>query len=143
MKSRWAVEWLRWPGWEKFWGQLVREHMRQKHTRELDMKAEIVGGVLHASVDAFTPDERFENNLTSRLTITGPEPNGDTKVVDLRQIAPGRYEASVPMDKYGSFLLKAEHLREQPGRERVGRVPIHRLHMGELRRLRPRPAGPA
>ncbi len=114
VKSRWAVEWLRWPGWEKFWGQLVREHMRQKHTRELDMKAEIVGGVLHASVDAFTPDERFENNLTSRLTITGPEPNGDTKVVDLRQIAPGRYEASVPMDKYGSFLLKAEHLREQP-----------------------------
>ncbi|HTJ84939.1 MAG TPA: VWA domain-containing protein [Polyangiaceae bacterium] len=113
VKARWAVEWLRWPGWEKFWGQLVREHMRQKHTRELDMKAEISGGILTASVDAFTPDERFENNLTSRLTITGPEPNGTDKVVDLRQIAPGRYEASVPMDKYGSFLLKAEHLREQ------------------------------
>jgi uncharacterized membrane protein len=114
VKAKWAVDWIRWDGFEKFWGQLVREHMRQKHQRELDMKAEIVGGVLRASVDAFTPDERFENNLTSRLTITGPEPGGESKVVDLRQTAPGRYEAEMPMDKYGSFLLKAEHVREQP-----------------------------
>jgi uncharacterized membrane protein len=114
VKAKWAVDWIRWSGWEKFWGQLVREHMRQKHQRELDMKAEIVGGMLRASVDAFTPDERFENNLSSKLTITGPEPGGETKVVDLRQTAPGRYEVEVPMDKYGSFLLKAEHIREQP-----------------------------
>jgi Ca-activated chloride channel homolog len=114
VKARWAVEWLRWPGFEKFWGQLVHEHMRQKHTRELDMKAEIVGGELRASVDAFTPDERFENGLESKLSIIGPEPGGDTRVVDLRQIAPGRYEVDTPLDKFGSFLLRAEHLREQP-----------------------------
>ncbi len=114
VKAKWAVDWIKWPGFQKFWGQLVREHMRQKDQRELDMKAEIVGGVLKASVDAFTPDERFENNLTSRLTITGPEPGGQNQVIDLRQTAPGRYETDLPMDKYGSFLLKAEHLREQP-----------------------------
>lgn len=112
VKSRWAVEWLRWPGFSKFWGQLVHEHMRQKHRRELDMKAEIVGGVLRASVDAFTSDERFENNLISKLNIIGPEPGGATKTVDMRQTAPGRYEAAVTLDKYGSFLLRAEHQRE-------------------------------
>jgi hypothetical protein len=112
VKSRWAVEWLRWPGFERFWGQLVHEHMRQKHRRELDMKAEIVGGELRASVDAFGVDERFENNLTSRLSIIGPEPGGETRVVDMRQTAPGRYDVAVPLDKYGSFLLRAEHLRE-------------------------------
>ena len=112
VKSRWAVEWLRWPGFERFWGQLVHEHMRQKHRRELDMKAEIVGGELRASVDAFGADERFENNLTSRLSIIGPEPGGETRVVDMRQTAPGRYETAVPLDRYGSFLLRAEHLRE-------------------------------
>lgn len=112
VKSRWAVEWLRWPGFERFWGQLVHEHMRQKHRRELDMKAEIVGGELRASVDAFAADERFENNLTSKLSIIGPEPGGQTRVVDMRQIAPGRYEVALPLDKYGSFLLRAEHQRE-------------------------------
>ena len=137
VKSQWAVEWLRWPGWEKFWGQLVHEHMRQKHQRELDMKAEIVAGQLHASIDAFAPDERFENNLTSKLTIVGPEPvkspackvDADCtalafgecsakehvcrpKPLDLRQTAPGRYEIEVPLDKYGSFLLRADHQHE-------------------------------
>ncbi|EYF08980.1 VWA domain-containing protein [Chondromyces apiculatus] len=112
VKSRWAVEWLRWPGFERFWGQLVHEHMRQKHRRELDMKAEIVGGELRASVDAFGVDERFDNNLSSKLSIIGPEPGGETRVVDMRQTAPGRYEVAVPLDRFGSFLLRAEHLRE-------------------------------
>ncbi len=133
VKSQWAVEWLKWPGFEKFWGQLVHEHMRQKHRRELDMKAEIVGGQLHASVDAFGADERFENNLSSQLYISGPEPlpqgcKSDKdcgvgtcntgsgactpKIVDMRQTAPGRYEVNLALDKYGSFLLRAEHRRE-------------------------------
>jgi uncharacterized membrane protein len=112
VKSRWSVEWLRWPGFEKFWGQLVHEHMRQKHRRELDMKAEVVGGRLRASVDAFGADERFENNLISKLNIIGPEPGGQTRTVDFRQTAPGRYEVDYPLEKYGSFLLRAEHARE-------------------------------
>ena len=137
VKSQWAVEWLRWAGWEKFWGQLVHEHMRQKHRRELDMKTEIVAGQLHAAVDAFGADERFENNLTSRLYVMGPEPVKEqackvdadcralafgecdakaracrTRALELAQTAPGRYEAFVPLDKYGSFLLRAEHLHE-------------------------------
>jgi Ca-activated chloride channel family protein len=113
VKSRWAVEWISWPGWEKFWGQLVREHMRQKHRRELDMRTEIVGGVLHASIDAFTVDERFDNKLESKLTVTGPQPSGKKTVVTMRQTAPGRYQARVPLEGYGSFLLRAAHSRRQ------------------------------
>ncbi len=117
VKTRWAVEWVKWPGWAPFWGQLVREHMRQKSTRELDMKAEMVGGSLKASIDAFSPDERFENNLTSVLTIIGPttkaeKPDPPERKVPMRQVAPGRYEVDVPMEKYGSFMLKAEHQKE-------------------------------
>lgn len=137
VKSQWAVEWLSWAGWEKFWGQLVHEHMRQKHRRELDMRTEIVAGQLHAAVDAFGADERFENNLSSRLFVMGPEPVKEqackvdadcralaygecdpkahacrTKALEMKQTAPGRYEAQLPLDKYGSFLLRAEHMHE-------------------------------
>lgn len=111
VKARWAVEWITWPGWERFWGQLVREHMRQKHRRELDMKAEIVDGELVATIDAFTADDRFDNKLVSKLAVVGPEPGGEKKTVEMQQIAPGRYEARTQMDKFGSFLLKAEHAR--------------------------------
>jgi hypothetical protein len=113
VKTRWAVEWTGWPGWEKFWGQLVREHMREKHRREIDMRVEMVGGELHASIDAFTVDERFDNGMVSKLHVMGPQPKGDRKTVPMRQTAPGRYEARVPLDQYGSFLLRAEHAQVQ------------------------------
>jgi Ca-activated chloride channel family protein len=109
VKNQWATDWLRWSGFSKFWGQLVREHMRKKHRRELDMRTEVVDGRVRATVDAFTVDERFEDGLTSRLTVTGPAPRVDRREVPMRQIAPGRYEADFPLGGYGAFLLQAEH----------------------------------
>jgi uncharacterized membrane protein len=111
VKSRWAADWTRWPGWTQLWGQLVHEHMRQKRRSELDMKTEVFGGTVHAVVDAFNADDRFDNDLDSKLTVQGPEPGGPSRVVPLRQTAPGRYEASFPLDRYGSFVLRAEHAR--------------------------------
>jgi Ca-activated chloride channel homolog len=113
VKNNWSIDWLRWSGFSKFWGQLVREHMRVKHRRELDMKTEILGSDVHATVDAFTADERFDNGIVSKLIVTGPGsgPNATRKELAMRQTAPGRYEATFPLDQYGSFLLRAEHAK--------------------------------
>jgi hypothetical protein len=75
------------------------------------MKTEVFGGTVHAVVDAFNADDRFDNDLDSKLTIRGPEPGGGSRVVPLRQTAPGRYEAQFALDRYGSFVLRAEHAR--------------------------------
>lgn len=118
IKNHWAVEWLRWPGFSQLFGQIVREHMRVKHRRELDLRTEIVGNEVHAYIDAFGPDERFENGLDSTLTVIGPMPSTDKHEIAMAQTAPGRYEASFLLDKYGSFLLRAEHKRaEQDGKK--------------------------
>jgi Ca-activated chloride channel homolog len=111
VKNLWAVDWLRWSGFTKFWGQLVREHMRNKERRELDMKTEVVGGRVRAVVDAFTVDERFDNDMRSKLFVIGPEPGGGRREFSMRQTAPGRYEADFELDAYGSFLLRAEHAK--------------------------------
>jgi hypothetical protein len=111
VKNLWAVEWLRWQGYGQFWGQLVHEHMRKKHRRELDMRTSVSGGEVHAVVDAFGADDRFENGLDSTLTVIGPQPGGDKKSMPMVQTAPGRYEARFALDKYGSFLLRANHAR--------------------------------
>ncbi len=111
VKNNWSVDWLRWSGFSKFWGQLVREHMRVKHRRELDMKTEMLGSDVHAVVDAFTADERFDNGIVSKLIVTGPGSAGSRREVAMQQTAPGRYEANFPLDQYGSFLLRAEHAK--------------------------------
>jgi Mg-chelatase subunit ChlD len=116
VKSLWAVEWLRWPQWAQFWGQLVREHMRQKKRQVYDMRAETdpATGRVHAMLDAVGNDDRFENGLEATLTVRGLEGGrpGDAaaapaRTVPMPQTAPGRYEADFPLDRYGSFLLHA------------------------------------
>jgi Ca-activated chloride channel homolog len=116
VKNLWAVEWLRWPGYGQFWGQLVREHMRQKKRQQLDMRAELdtATGRVRASIDAVGADDKFENGLTGRLEVRGPQEAASmghgappTRKVDLRQTAPGRYEAEFPLDRYGPFSLHA------------------------------------
>jgi hypothetical protein len=111
VKNFWAADWLRWSSYPKFWGQLVREHMRKKHRRELDMKTEVSGGHVHTVVDAFTADERFDNAMQSKLSVTGPMPKGKRTEYPMRQTAAGRYEADFELGEYGSFLLHADHFR--------------------------------
>jgi Mg-chelatase subunit ChlD len=134
VKNRWAVEWLRWPAFSRFWAQLVREHMRQRRRQTLDMRAEVTGDEAHVVVDAIDQADQFLNGLDSTVTLVGPmgapEPprrrdgeDAPTHTRDgrryrerhelpLRQTAPGRYEASFPLERYGSFVLTAEHRRE-------------------------------
>jgi hypothetical protein len=113
VKNLWAVEWLRWPGYGQFWGQLIRESMRQKRRQQLDMRAEIdpATGHVKASVDAIGGDDKFQNGLEGKLEIVGPmglaSGAGDTKKLAMRQTAPGRYESDFPLDRYGSYLLHA------------------------------------
>lgn len=111
VKNNWAVDWLRWGGFSQFWGQLVREHMRKKSHREFDMRTALVGNQLTATVDAFTSAERFDNGLRATLTIKGADGN-PLRQVPMPQTAPGRYEAQVPLNEYGTFSLRAEYVRE-------------------------------
>jgi uncharacterized membrane protein len=112
VKNNWAVDWLRWGGFSQFWGQLVREHMRKKSHRELDMRTSLIGNTLTATVDAFTSSERFENGLKATLTVKGAAKSGSSTQYPMPQTAPGRYEAQIPLREYGTFSLHAEYVRE-------------------------------
>jgi hypothetical protein len=50
-------------------------------------------------------DERFENGLTSRLTVSGPQPKGPRREVPMRQVAPGRYEFVAPIEEQGVYSV--------------------------------------
>ena len=110
MKNLWAVEWLRWPGYGQFWGQLVREHMRQKKRQQYDMRAEIDAATGHvkASIDAIGGDDRFQNGLDAKLTVDRARSRtARREKMPMRQTAPGRYESDFPLERFGSFLLHA------------------------------------
>jgi len=59
-KARWAAEWLTWPGYSKFWAQLVRPHDAQER-REGVVAVEVVqrGGRATLTLDAIDPAGRL------------------------------------------------------------------------------------
>jgi Ca-activated chloride channel homolog len=129
VKSRWSADWIRWPGFSRFWAQLVREHMRQRRSETLDMRASMEGGRVHVVVDAIGPDDQFMNDLDSKVTIEGPmgtrraEADTVSETHALRQTAPGRYEARFPLHRHGSFVLGAVHERDgRPVAESTARL---------------------
>ena len=107
LKNRWAVEWIRWPGYAKFWAQLIRDTMRSDDRDTLAMRTIVEQGRARIIVDAIDDEDRFINDLSSTVAVTTP--SGKKKNLPLRQTAPGRYEASVPLEEYGSYGLKAQH----------------------------------
>ncbi len=118
VKNLWAVEWLKWPGYGQFWGQLVRESMRQKKRQQFDMRAEIdpATGRLKATIDAIGGDDKFQNGLESKVELRAASPAGgaagDVKKLFMKQTAPGRYELDYALDRYGSFSLHASLERQ-------------------------------
>lgn len=90
VKQRWAVQWLSWPGYGRFWAQLVRSAARDdpapaswRIVRERD-GARLV-------LTALTAAGRHANGLRLQARVTGPE--GPARAVTLDQTGPGRYEA--------------------------------------------------
>src|SRR5690606_6853280 len=73
VKNNWAIDWLRWDNFGRFWGQLVREHMRTQSRRELKLRPETVGHCVRAWVDAFTQDEDVDKTLLWRVSVTGSD----------------------------------------------------------------------
>ncbi len=117
VKNRWAVDWLRWSGFSRFWGQLVREHMRSERRELLPMQASLDGDELRVVVDAVDSNDQFMNDLESTLEVDAPvdakqQDGNATRTVTLRQTAPGRYEGRLALSGYGSYRLHAKHRRD-------------------------------
>jgi uncharacterized membrane protein len=112
VKNRWASEWLAWPGYQKFWAQVVRSTMRHKQFESYDLAATVVAGKAHVVVDAVSRDDRFVNDLETTLQVIDPRDNKVKRELPMEQSAAGRYEADFTVDRYGTYILKAVHKRD-------------------------------
>ncbi len=108
-KSRWAAEWLSWPGYSKFWAQVVRHAIRKSDAKGVFVQTSQKDGKATLVLDAVQTDGRFLNEAPAELTVI--EPQGEEKKLPMTQTAPGRYVAEFPADKPGAYHL---HMTQQP-----------------------------
>lgn len=103
-KSQWAAEWLTWPGYNRFWAQVIRHCMRKSETKGFDVEVFQEGRFRRIAIDAFNSAGQFLNGADTQLRVIGP--GMEAVDVDVEQVAPGRYEAVIEASKSGAWYLQ-------------------------------------
>lgn len=103
-KSRWAAEWITWPGFGKFWTQVVRQTMRKSDARGIAVNVTRHGAKAQLDVDAVDEFGQFLNDSDVELTVIDPTLKQERS--NLRQTAPGRYLADVATAKPGAYHME-------------------------------------
>jgi uncharacterized membrane protein len=102
--SDWAPKWIGWPGYVKFWAQLVRWTSRAGGTGDLQVKSEIKGGRGRIVVEAIDENGRLINHLDLKGHVTDPKSRA-VPGINLVQTAPGRYEAEFTAGPPGAYQI--------------------------------------
>lgn len=116
-RARWAAQWLQWPGYAKFWAQVVRWTMRPSPSYDYDIQTYQENGKGHIIIDAIDAQGHFVDNLAIHAHLVPPDNGGLTppKPFDtpLRQTAPGHYEATFDAAEMGTYSINV--LYKAPG----------------------------
>ncbi len=106
-RNRWAVEWLRWPGFGKFWSQLLRRMGRSPAMGGSEMTLTGQENHLTIRLDALDPTgQGFPEEATASVQLNLP--GGKVAAVPLEKIRPGHWEARYPLTERGIIFGQAQ-----------------------------------
>jgi uncharacterized membrane protein len=100
-RNRWAVEWLRWEGFGKFWVQLTRKLRRPAALKNFPATLTHENNGFRLKVDAVNENGDFVSDLQGTALIVGPD--GSKKEVPLNLTAPGQLEAFWSASQQGAY----------------------------------------
>ncbi len=105
--ARWGQEWIRWPGYETFWAQLLRSISRIGGGDFLEVAHSVEGDQGTLTLDAIDGDGHFIDGLDLSGQILDPS-LGD-QAVRFQQVGPGRYQGTFSAGNSGSYLLAVSY----------------------------------
>ncbi|MEL7474290.1 MAG: VWA domain-containing protein, partial [Planctomycetota bacterium] len=100
--TRWANAWTQWGDFRRFWEQHVRWAMRPGGSADVRVQTENRGDETLLNVDLISPAGERIN--FARLRGRVATPSGDGLDVELRQIAPGKYQGVFPTGEPGAYV---------------------------------------
>jgi Mg-chelatase subunit ChlD len=102
--SRWSKNWTSWNNFGRFWSQVIRSTITEGTNNSLESHVEQRNGKSVLVVEARDDRGGFINGLDLSASIT--DPRLEPKLIDLRQVAPGRYEAEFDPQREGAYLIR-------------------------------------
>lgn len=111
-RNRWAVEWLRWNGFGKFWAQLIRRISRPAALGNSEAVIEEREGAGHVSIDALDETgQGFPADTSVSIRVAGPD--GKVQTLPLEKRLPGRWTVDFRAEDRG--IYSAQILLEKNG----------------------------
>lgn len=101
--TRWAAHWVTWGDFARFWSQVVRWTITEGVNENVEMTVIQQDDQAVIRVDALDRDERYLNGLD--LTARVVSPDLASEAVELRQVAPGRYEGTFTPKAEGAYFI--------------------------------------
>ena len=131
-KAKWGILWLRWRDFNRFWGQTVRWLLRSTTRSDMMTTVERRDGQGVVTVDAVDQKGEFTNFLDAQVGVVTPEKT--QTVVDLHQVAPGRYRGFFPAESEGVYLVGLAQRKDQKmvGSQLAGLVVPYSPELREL-----------
>lgn len=102
-KAGWGVLWLNWEGFPHLFAQLVRWTLRRGQRQALAATFDGKGDRGLITLEAVSHEGDFVNFLEARAGVIAPDKS--RMVVELAQVAPGRYEGTFPLKGEGAYLV--------------------------------------
>jgi uncharacterized membrane protein/Mg-chelatase subunit ChlD len=90
---RWGKAWPDWKSYAAFWSQVIRWSMRPADRGNLTLNVRREQGRIKVVVDALDKNNEFLNFLQIQGNVVNPDLK--SAAVELVQVAPGRYEATI------------------------------------------------
>ncbi len=107
--------WPTWPDGARLFGQLGRDLARKADDPRVRLEADAAGGELHVRADVVGDDGRAQTFRRLVLHIAGPD--GFTRDLPLDAVGAGRYGATLPLSRPGTYVATA---RDEVNGEPVG-----------------------
>ncbi len=101
--ARWGANWVTWDDYVRFWSQAVRWTITEGTNNSIETRVVMEGENARLIVDARGEDGKFLNGLNLRLSVVDPQ--ASPTLLNLLQVAPGRYEATFAPGQEGAYIL--------------------------------------
>ncbi len=116
--GRWAKDWLAWPGFDKFFSQLVSWTFPGDETDGIEATFQTKDGRTSLHIQSVEADGSPRDFYQTHAVMVGPdlEPHD----VALSQVAPGEYEATLGEVDPGAYAIRVTQTK--PGSSPLGRT---------------------
>lgn len=136
-KNRWSTDWVNWPDFNRFWAQMVKRTLPVPIDRNTSITMASEQGGVRVTVESSSDEKTFVNFLSTKAAVIAPD---QTQLdVTLPQVAPGRYEARIPVTQEGAYFINV--IQQDQRGELLGARPAGFVvpYSPEYRDLRPNP----